>query len=339
MRTHIKYPFCYYIISVLILFSIGCATPTKPNPVYQGILPDKFDTLAKINPLLAKEIRKLPELQDGMSPQEAYALENIIELYNNAPIIFNNAFEKMYQVGLPQVRQYCSPLQALFWLGEDGKLNNGHGLLVDYSLDRLLTYAWKFEERFLNLSEKEAKKVIEGIKDEWEKKGYSKVTRIEDINSMLLCDYNINSNMFSKETSKVIENSIKDNVRWREYETVVERLNSPELVTFYQRSNFSYWTDRGTRVGYSKGIFESKKGDCRDYTAFSVYCLQKAGYEAMAIKVVSPTGRRYHIVCEYKAKGKEYIMDNACWVCGGRKGISEKQIYIKNLPQIGVGYQ
>ena len=327
------------IIFTAFLFLSGCATPpTKPNIPYSGPLPE-LDEIAKKNSLLATELRKLPELQDGISAVESYALKSLLKLYDNAPDAFNSAFNEMYKVGLPNVRKYCSPLQALFWLAEDGKLRKEDNPLVDYSLDKLLGCAWKFEEKFvLILSEKEAKKVIDGIKDEDEKKDYSYLTRIEDIKKIILIDYNRNPNMFLKEAREIIEKSLRENIRWGDYETVVERLNNPKLLNFYQRRNFSYWTDRGSRFGYSKFLFKSKKGDCRDYTAFSVYCLQKSGYGAMAIKVVSPSGAAFHVVCEYKENGKEYIMDNSCRMCGSGKGITEKQIYVRVLPKIGTGY-
>ena len=131
-----------------------------------------------------------------------------------------------------------------------------------------------------------------------------------------------------------------DHNRWGDYEVVTDRLNSPELINLYEQMNFRYVEGYGDRLGYSKLIFKSNGGDCRDYTAFSVYCLHKAGYGARAIKVVSPSGRHaYHVVCEYEDKdGKKYIMDNSCVSCGSGEGITEKEIYTKELPQIGFGY-
>jgi hypothetical protein len=92
-------------------------------------------------------------------------------------------------------------------------------------------------------------------------------------------------------------------------------------------------------LGHSKSIFNTKLGCCADYTAFSEYCLLKAGYNAGAIQVVSPTGAPLHIVCEYEYEdGKKYIMDNSCITCGSGNGITEKEIYINELPIIGFGY-
>jgi len=135
-----------------------------------------------------------------------------------------------------------------------------------------------------------------------------------------------------------------DQDRWSDFHLVTDRLNSPELLNFYEKKNFTYVFLRGApenAIGNAKWIFRLKRGACSDYTAFSVYCLQKAGYDATAIKVVSPRGNPFHVVCEYKDKdGIEYIMDVVCrFSCTGGKGILEKKEYLKKLPQIGYGYR
>jgi len=125
--------------------------------------------------------------------------------------------------------------------------------------------------------------------------------------------------------------------RWKDFKIVTERLNTPKLINYYERDNFMY-VSHGVCPGSAKLIFKSKWGCCSDFTAFSEYCLRRAGYRARAIKVVSPTGKRYHIVCEYEENNKKYIMDNSCRSCGSAKGITEKKEYIKRLPCIGFGY-
>jgi len=324
-------------VIVLVAFISGCATtPTKPNIPYSGPLPE-LNEIAKKNSLLATELRKLPELRDGISAAERDALKNLVKMYDNAPDAFDSTFDEMYKVGLPNVRKYCSPLQALFWLVEDGRLEICNRTLSAYHQDDLIRSAWNFRES-INLSMEQLKIIINTLPQE-KQRMYDGVTNRYTANNITLFLYNDNQEYFSKESKKIIKDAINHyRLRWGDYETVVERLNSPKLINFYQRWNFTYWTDRGSRYGYSKLIFKSKKGDCRDYTAFSVYCLQKAGYEAMAIKVVSPSGRAFHVVCEYKENGKEYIMDNSCTRCGSGEGITEKQIYIKYLPQVGYGY-
>ncbi|MFX0202326.1 MAG: hypothetical protein ACFFCW_39950 [Candidatus Hodarchaeota archaeon] len=98
--------------------------------------------ISGMNSLLAIELGKLPDLLDGVSPSEAAAIEEMVVLYNNDPGVFNSAFREMYSVGLPEVRKYSSPLQALFWLAEEGTLKKGKNPLIRYSLHKLLKKAW-----------------------------------------------------------------------------------------------------------------------------------------------------------------------------------------------------
>lgn len=71
---------------------------------------------------MAEEIGKLPELLDGFSSEEDVALEIIVDAYRKNTTGFNDVFQKMNAVSIPSVRKYCSPLQALFWLAEDGNV-------------------------------------------------------------------------------------------------------------------------------------------------------------------------------------------------------------------------
>jgi len=71
--------------------------------------------------------------------------------------------------------------------------------------------------------------------------------------------------------------------RWHDFDDVVDRLNSPELVSLYMKNNFqwisdltlygkeNYWAD-------ARKTFDKKKGDCEDHAAFAVHCLLNNGY-------------------------------------------------------------
>ena len=103
---------------VLILAALtGCATvaPTRPNSPFQGPYPQSVEKLRKENSLLATELGKLPDIQDGITAPEAEALERLAETYSANPDIFDAAFDIMYQVGIPEVRKYCTLLEACFW--------------------------------------------------------------------------------------------------------------------------------------------------------------------------------------------------------------------------------
>ena len=140
------------LIFVFCISIYSCATtPTKPNLPYLGANP-LLDEISKKNTLLGIELRKMPELKDGISPEENEALKRLVKLYNDDPDVFNSAFEEMYQEGLPDVRRYCTPLQALFWLVEDDKIDLAKASIRKYELMWILIYAWsdKKKERWRN---------------------------------------------------------------------------------------------------------------------------------------------------------------------------------------------
>ena len=112
----------HFLIFLYFIIATGCAATTKPNTAYTGSYPASFDKLAINNPLLAQELAKLPEIQDGVSEKDVMALERIYVFYQENQKNFDSAFQQMYDLGYPNVRKFCSPLQALYWLAIDDKL-------------------------------------------------------------------------------------------------------------------------------------------------------------------------------------------------------------------------
>jgi hypothetical protein len=96
--------------------------------------------------------------------------------------------------------------------------------------------------------------------------------------------------------------------RWKDYETVTDRLNAPELVNYYERARFIYKSRKGELgydADYSKRLFNTNRGNCTDHGAFTGYCLKKGGYKAYGHHNVD-----HHIVCLFENNGKKYILDN-----------------------------
>jgi len=142
----IRYYLSLITLLILPLCFSGCASfgPTKPNLPYSGeSYPAILNELAHKNPFLVQELGKLPEIQDGISEKDVEVLKEIIKLYNVNPQVFDEAFGQMNQIGLPEYKKYCSPLQAVFWLVEDGKNQKAEELIQEYNLDRLLYETWK----------------------------------------------------------------------------------------------------------------------------------------------------------------------------------------------------
>jgi hypothetical protein len=194
---------------------------------------------------LEMEIARLPEMKS--SPNLKIA-ETILALSKQYP----EAFQKMLTVGLPEHRKYCSPLQALYWLYEDGYSKVAEKITGNYDLNKLLGAAW-----------------------------YS-----------------------DKYVSSHPELLGKQKHRWGNFNTVVERLNSPELIDFYEKKFFKY------AFYYSKTatpdlIFIKREGNCDAYAAFTLLCLDKAGYKAW--KLNPP----HHWTVAYQLGDKFYALDNA----------------------------
>jgi len=279
----IRYCLWSMILFLSLLFLPSCASfgPTKPNPVFQGPYPVKYFELAQTNPLLAQELGKLPEIQDGISSNEAVALEKLAKLYIKDQATFDIAFAKMYQVGIPEVRKYCSPLQALFWLLE--KMQYENTKILTLSLYELLNEAWY-------------RPVFEYGEPE----------------------------------------------RWKSFSVVADRLNSPFLIDFYERRNFSYgphpYYELHAGGPLPQAIFQSKIGTCSFFTSFTVYCLKRAGYYARPITVMLHNGE-LHRVCEFKDRdGETYIMDNSMKVSPAGTGITTKKSYLQGIEFVSYGY-
>ncbi len=330
-----------FCIALLCISITGCVhlTTSRPNPTYVANIPslspflssqDKreitkiqsplnarayksFEEIFKLEQKIAIELGRIPELQDGINENEVIALENFVEFLKVATENEKKALEEILAIGKPGYRKFCSPLQALFWLAEKGELNREKNPLQDYSLDKLLVQAWTFMVEF---SEEEAIAIIRNLKNREKSEEMLIEYRNGEISLKTLNQY-FNIERGDEEEvealyqDKKIFSKYKGKDKWGDFDTVVERLNSPELVDYYQRKNFSY-QDRGRdSSGSAYQIFKTKSGQCVDHTQFAVWCLRKAGYNAFELHVSSPTMRfSYHAVCMFEDKGKWFIMDN-----------------------------
>jgi len=301
------------IFSLIVVFLSACASfgPTKPYPViarYPG-----YAELSVRNKLLADEIGKLPELQDGVSQSEITALETLIKLYNSSPEKFNKVFEEMYQIGLPEVRKYCSPLQALFWLAENGKLNKKNNPLIGYSPKKLLDMAWKPNLTFpSDMPDEQLFTIINRIKVKKERERYllgmRNIDRVK-LQEILLVDYKIHPKMFTRKARKIMEQSLiyLDPLRWRDFSTVVERLNAPELLDYYINHTITYKKNR-TNSHTPKHTFSHQWGDCDDVAVFGKYILRKGGYKANIRYVHWTADNRGHVGVVIKLEDGRYFL-------------------------------
>ena len=312
------------LLIVIALAFAGCATPTKTNIPYSGPIP-QLDKIAQRNPLLATELHKLPEIQDGVSHSESSALKKIVELYDKFPDKFDKAFEQMYQVGKPDVRKYCSPLQTLFWLAEDGNTSLCNQIINEYSLRALLLSGWTSEEsvgihsKIIEADRLEKMCIDRALKEEL----FPYVLPEEVINEAIRYPEKFGMKEY-KELSIVNKKLIKHKERWGDFDTVVDRLNAPELIDYYEKDNFTYdyYTSGRNHTPESspKLIFKNKFGNCDAYSTFTTHCLKKAGYNASVEFLMTKGG--YHFTSLFKSENKSYILDNAYFLyqSSGLKG-------------------
>jgi len=281
---------------------------------------EEFYNLKQKNLLLATELAKLPEIHDGISDSDKRALEKIMLLYLKDPDAFDAGFEKMYRVGKPSVRKYCSPLQAFYWLAEDGNLTDQNNPLVDYSLKKLLITAWQITYCKPGLSDEQVRKIIDGLADQNQKKRCRQSIKNNGSNKgavdTIFEEYQKNPKSFSQYSQKIILKALRTkktlDPRWNDFDTVVDRLNAPELIDFYQVRNFGYtlYGSPGAEDEPSSSpefIFLRKSGNCDAYAAFTLYCLQRAGYKSWP-EVMRD---KNHITALFESDGWIYILDNA----------------------------
>ena len=179
---------------------------------------------------------------------------------------------------------------------------------------------WKLGESPPDLSKEEVLEVINGIKNKEQKRQFLQYIEngIDDVTiNTIYVTWKNYPKMFSKKSRKIIEDSMSKDPRWNEFDEVVDRLNAPQLIDYYERKalrwiywrTLPYYHHRPVSPQY---VFKHKKGCCRAFSDFSVYCLRRAGYWAEKLLVKAPPGAStdLHWVCIFEMNDKKYIMDD-----------------------------
>ena len=160
------------IICIVSSIVVGCSIPpTKPNisAIYRipalkaqlRPLPAKsqqltqypfpieaqklFQKLYTLDPALALEVGKLPGFQGKVGEIQIRALTRFTELIANATPEEKVNLAMLLEVGKPNIRRYCAPLQALYWLLEEDECLMKNPLQC--SIIDILTYAWDFNNK------------------------------------------------------------------------------------------------------------------------------------------------------------------------------------------------
>lgn len=164
----------------------------------------------------------------------------------------------------------------------------------------------------------------------------------EKIQEYFLEDLKNGSVAFSKMAEEKIRDIKNENPKWDDFDTVIDRLNAPQLIDYYQRHviAYRYRPGHGDDLYEAKNVFADKSGHCAQITAFTVYSLRRSGYTAKMCTIDEPRLRspkgNNHRVALFDANGKKYVMDNGR--TNPKFGIVRKQDYSPMIHPYNLNY-
>ncbi|MGD8701627.1 MAG: hypothetical protein PVG51_10360 [Desulfosarcina sp.] len=312
---------------IFLVFSFGCAT-TSPNisildesyALNNQVTIDQNYKAAKIllnllynkNKKIAYELGRIPELQDGISNDEVSAIKKFVDCYRENELVFNFIFNEMYYVGLPKVRKYCTPLQALLWLFIDKSYEEVEGLLYKFSTEKLLYSAWVLENNMYfhrwRWRTQQAQLLYNSCTDLNLKE---KIVKYYESNKgvvdyiIMLAEQSPGKFDHKYASFDIIEKKHTD--RWKNHNTVFDRLNAPELIHFFIYYNFFY---EPNEYNSPKKTFYYKFGNSKSLAKLGQLLLKKSGYKTffICIKDQSSPCRKEHSGAGIIDKNGKYIL-------------------------------
>ncbi|MBU1583570.1 MAG: transglutaminase-like domain-containing protein [Proteobacteria bacterium] len=330
MTPHIfrkkKYVFAFIVCLNALLISGCVGKKNTPNPSLISMnslgLKDGRRTAAKAvlkeieakNRFLALELGRLPEFQDDVSDLEISGLNNLKHYYLLDPKGFDTAFEQMDAIGKKENRKYCTLLQAVFWLSMEYEFTVDNNPIHPYSFKEILSKAWTNEPR---VDKDTIEKMVDAIQSESIREQYKEklakknryilysLTRLSEQSPEVLAPW----------VPAMLRNSRRDHL-WNNYDLVIDRLNSPEIVDYYVQKHITYsnyWEIPGYnyRTPSAQYVFKNKTGDCLYTSHFIVTALARSGYSAMIVK--KPPLRMtdaWHAVAVFESEKGKFIIDD-----------------------------
>jgi hypothetical protein len=267
--------------------------------------------IGQLNDHLSAELKKIPEIRKFKTNSSRLALDNLLRIYRFAPQRFDHMFASMDTIGLVRHRNYCSPLQALLWLIQDEK-QKASGILLglnisettdkdgdcrpqllaapntqptgddssgsdpQYTLEKILDAAWNGESRLMPGAV--IHKIIERIQVEAESEEYALLVKRHtnrQLQNYIMDDFLRKKEIFNVSDWGAIEKALHQS-RWKLFYTVADRLNSPELISYYINKYFSF---RKTPASGVYSTFFNKNAQCTDAAYFAQFMLKRAGYK------------------------------------------------------------
>lgn len=287
---------------LLIFILAGCAAIQPNKSLFQNefshILKYKIDPnffsarkilqeISLSNRSLAIELGKLPEFQQSIKDEDLDALKKFFSLYRTYQIDFDRFFEQIYFIGKPEIRSFNAPLQALFWLAKDEKIGDITTIIRDFYLEELLEKSWvllhtehlhRWQWRSI-----QARKLFDSCRDE----SLKRKIEVFFYKNRGATDYIISlgeqyPDRFAHKYQSFNNNRLLHQARWNNFRTVVNRINSPELVHYYIVKNFIFEPNLSLKP--EKTFFE-KSGNSHALAFLGELLLKKNGYDTFIRKV------------------------------------------------------
>jgi hypothetical protein len=140
--------FLLFLAILVLIFSCSAPIyPTHPNvtsidQIQNSEAKALLQQLDSMDTNLALEVGRLPEFEENIREPQILALRRFINLITNASDVEKANLSKLLQIGIPNVRKYPAPLQAIFWVLEKKADED----ILRYSLAELLDKAWDFSD-------------------------------------------------------------------------------------------------------------------------------------------------------------------------------------------------
>jgi len=139
----------FLLFSAFLLIP-GCSAeiyPTHPNEssierIENSEAKGLLQHLDSMNSGLGREVGRLPEFQGDIGEVEILALSRLTDLVTNESDAEKADLAYLLEMGRPNVRKYCTPLEAILWVLEKKVDKN----VLRYSLVELLDKAWDYSD-------------------------------------------------------------------------------------------------------------------------------------------------------------------------------------------------
>jgi hypothetical protein len=154
--------------------------------------------------------------------------------------------------------------------------NDSTGLYQHHTLEKILNSAWNEESLLMQRSN--IHQIINRIQTQSEVEEYALLLKRHDdlqLQSYIMDDFMRKRKIFDVNDWQQIETAI-DQSRWKLFYTVADRLNSPELVSYYINRYFSFRKIPANGVYFT---FLDNKAQCTDAAFFAQFMLKRAGYK------------------------------------------------------------